>query len=64
MSVIRDRSPSLYRILPIALETMVIGYLYYRADHNILAPIIAHGFGDFFGIVVLPLLLSCFYISP
>lgn len=53
---------SLYRILPITLETMAIGYLYYRTDHNILAPKIAHGFGNFFGVVI-PLLLLLYLSS-
>lgn len=48
-----------YRVLPIAVETMLLGYIYYKTDHNILAPMIAHGFGDFFGVVILPSLLSC-----
>jgi CAAX amino terminal protease family. len=51
-----------YRILPIALEAMVLGYLYYKTDHNIFAPIIVHGFGDFFGVVILPPLLSSFSV--
>lgn len=43
----------LWKILPLAIGFVPIGYLYYRTDHNISAPIIAHGFGNFFGVVVL-----------
>jgi membrane protease YdiL (CAAX protease family) len=52
-----------YRILPIALETMLLGYLYYKSDHNIFAPIIAHGFGDFFAVVILAPLLTSLGLS-
>jgi membrane protease YdiL (CAAX protease family) len=48
----------IYRILPITLETMLLGYLYYKSDHNIFAPIIAHGFGNFFDVVILAPILS------
>ena len=37
------------RGLPVALEMMVLGYLYYLQNDKIFVPIIAHGFGDFFG---------------
>jgi len=46
----------LFRILPITIESLLFGWFYYKSDHNILVPIIIHGFGDFFAMCLMPFL--------